>query len=513
MSRPDRRRRPLAILLAAWLAAAPQWAPTAAALAAAASVAGIASDAEARSRSSGGYSRPSVRTPSTSGRSSGFRAPSTSGGYSRPTAPRVQAPRPVAPPSGSDRALQRQSSRDALDQYRRPPIQVPQGPLAPNRTPSTGRSDSYSYGFGGRAPGSRTGPTWSPPDYAQGGPSRFGGLDALMLWYLLDTLNRPGHARFFNDHRDDPGYREWRAEADRRASSDPALRNRLDELDRQVASVGEPPQPGRLPPDLAQEESGGGIFGVLLTIALIAAFAWITWRFFRRRRAAAAKGGNVGPIDTATGMLRRKLEGTPYRPSLFRVGMTFPIDRTPFLLSGGATKVPPPPIEGDNALASVAAVGRIKAGEVEMTRLYLAGSEGWFQLFLGASGAAEECRWFAPIDEVSPADADEWGFWLDPAEGMIGWPEFQTKDGKVYGRHWLPGDARVDPRQWTETIEGPQGARTRTVRAMLYSAPTGAAAPAPDTEYVVVSAFEEGGEAFVEGAAGFGGIPAALALA
>jgi hypothetical protein len=96
---------------------------------------------------------------------------------------------------------------------------------------------------------------------------------------------------------------------------------------------------------------------------------------------------------------------------------------------------------------------------------------------------------------------------------MIGWPEFQTKDGKVYGRHWLPGDSRVAPREWTETIESAEGRRTRKVSAMLYSAPTGAAAPAPDTEYVLVSAIEGDGDAFVEVAAGIDVNPATLALA
>jgi hypothetical protein len=220
--------------------------------------------------------------------------------------------------------MQRRGSQDALDLFRggsgqqpgagssagsRGGITLPQGPLVRDRTPSTRSQPRYDYR---EAP---SGGGWQPPAYAQGA-GRFGSWDGLLLWFLLDTLNRPGHARAFHDNRSDPGVQAWRQDADRRAADDPALKSKLDELDRQTAALaGEPPQPGRLPPDVAgtQGSSGGGGFGFLLTVALVAGFAFITWRFFRRRRAAgaasaAAKGAEMGPIDTARGILRRKLD-------------------------------------------------------------------------------------------------------------------------------------------------------------------------------------------------------------
>jgi hypothetical protein len=98
---------------------------------------------------------------------------------------------------------------------------------------------------------------------------------------------------------------------------------------------------------------------------------------------------------------------------------------------------------------------------------------------------------------------------------MIGWPEFQTRDGKVYGRAWSPdGAGRVAPRPLVETIEGAGGvARTVRSQAMLYAAPTGAAEPAPPTEYVLVSAVEAEGQAWVEISAGIDVNPATLSLA
>jgi hypothetical protein len=48
---------------------------------------------------------------------------------------------------------------------------------------------------------------------------------------------------------------------------------------------------------------------------------------------------------------------------------------------------------------------------------------------------------------------------------------------------------------------------------MLYAAGTGQAAPAPATEYILVSAVEEGGRAWVEIRAGIDINPASLSLA
>jgi hypothetical protein len=57
-------------------------------------------------------------------------------------------------------------------------------------------------------------------------------------------------------------------------------------------------------------------------------------------------------------------------------------------------------------------------------------------------------------------------------------------------------------------------ARTRTlsIQTMLYGAATGALPPAPQTEYILVSAVEEGPQAWVRIAAGIDVNPASLSL-
>ena len=52
----------------------------------------------------------------------------------------------------------------------------------------------------------------------------------------------------------------------------------------------------------------------------------------------------------------------------------------------------------------------------------------------------------------------------------------------------------------------------RRLQAMLYGAPTGGAAAAPQTEYILVSAIEAEGQAWVEVDAGIDINPAALQL-
>ena len=131
--------------------------------------------------------------------------------------------------------------------------------------------------------------------------------------------------------------------------------------------------------------------------------------------------------------------------------MTFPVDPSPFVLAAGMTKVKPPE---EGGMISVEAVGLINDGGVALHRLYLPGGEAFFMLHLGRDGAPDECRYFTLLDRITPASRDEWAFWLDPAQGMIGWPQFETKDGKTYDRVWAPGSSRVQPRQQVETLQG-----------------------------------------------------------
>lgn len=223
-------------------------------------------------------------------------------------------------------------------------------------------------------------------------------------------------------------------------------------------------------------------------------------------------------FGSAGAMLQHKLSGETYKPDQFRVGMTFPFDPTPFVLASGATKVTPPAPDTSSARLTVTAVGTLTGGGGTLTRLYLPDNRSVFQLHTDAAGTPDECRFFSRIDEITPADQEEWAAWLHPSDGMIGWPQFQTKDGKMYDRVWIPGPTHVPPIELTETIETAEAAARPVLRrqSMLYAAPTGSPPPAPQTEYILVSAVESAGEAgrqaWVEIAAGMDVSPGMLAL-
>lgn len=506
-----------------------------------------AAEARARARSSGGYARPgrsSARTPSfgSGWGSTPTRTPSTSGGYSRSYGSTPGYDRPSASsPSAADRAFSRQQSADALGRYRDQQAPASSGQAMPGQRSTA--STTWPGAFGGRPDrGYRSGwfanRGWTAPGYAYGTQRSFGLWDGLFLWFLLDNLARPGYADFFYHHQDDPGYQQWRAEAERLARDNSEIRQQLDALDRQVAAdAGQPRDPNYLPPDTSPEiavaspdeartpstavlPDGGleeGAFGLPMMLLLVgggSAFLLLRRRQAGARAAAGARrGGAVGSLSQAGNILRHKVSGEGYAPSLFRVGMTLTLDPTPFILAAQATKVPVPDAGGGNLLVSVEAVGTLGTGAARLTRLYLPGGASFFQLHLAADGNPDECRFFGRVDEVSPADPSEWAFWLDPSEGLIGWPEFQTKDGKTYPRAWAPGTNRVAPRELSEAVEMLGGTRSARHHAMLYAAPTGAAAPAPETEYVLVAAVEADGQAWVEVHAGIDVNPAALSLA
>jgi hypothetical protein len=459
----------------------------------------------ASARTSGGYSTPgggsfggwsATRRPSIGGGGSGGYGLPSAGAYGGAAGSR----------SGGDQAISRQSGGDALRQYR---AQTPAGGYdTGSRRPST------SYGGGATGYYGATGGTYAAPQYRGWAPTPaplgygwaqpgrgFGVWDGLMLWGLLNTLSSPGHAAFFYNNQDDPGYQAWRAQAEQASQQDAALRAKLADLDQRVADLqGQPKDPGALPPDVratapARSHGSAWVVAILCVAAAVFGLLWLA------RRRAAHMAGSRAPSAPAA------LRGSA--AMRFRVGMTFPVDPTPFVLAAAATKVRG--IDG-GGMISVEAIGVMTDGAAALNRLYLPGREAFFLLHLGADGRADECRYFSRLDEVTPGSADEWGAWLDPAQGMIGWPRFQTKDGVLYDRVWNPGGARIAPRELTETVEDLQGVKTRKLSAMLYGRATGAAAPAPPTEYILLAAVEAGEQAFVEIHAGIDVNPASLSL-
>jgi len=442
---------------------------------------------------SGGYSRPSAGGVKSFSTPSRRPAIGGSGGYTRrpPAAPAFGGSSP------GDRAMSRSRSSEALRDYRasqRPPETYARRPPA-----ASDRGWGPSFGWGPVAP--RRPPAWGGWWGRAPAGQQFPGsgiLTTVALWAALNALSSSGAAEYFHANRNDPVYREWRQEAERAAARDPEVAAKLAELDARLAQLereraSAPAETPARPAPAAPEEGSWSIWGIVFVGAGVLVL-FVLWR-----RRSAGPGTAPGNAPGLTGSAA----------SRFRVGMVLPVDPSPFLLAAGLTKVGPP---DESGTISVEAVGLLRYGDIVLHRLYLPGGRAFFQLHLGPDGRPDECRYFSVIDEVVPADPQEWGFWLDPAEGLIGWPSFQTKDGKLYGRVWAPGGTRIPPRQIEETRQHLDRVDRRRLQAMLYGAPSGGAPPAPDTEYILVSAIEAEGQAWVEIDAGIDINPAALNL-
>lgn len=438
--------------------------------------------------SSGGYKRPGG-FPSYS---APIRRPpvSSSGGYTRraPSGPVFTGRSP------GDRAMSRGVSSKALRDYQagqRPPETYARRP------PPAGGDGGWGADRGWGSATTRRPPVWG--EWWGGATARrqfpgSGILTTVALWAALNALSSPGQAEYFNAHRNDPVYQEWRREAEQRAARDPEVAAKLRQLDTRLTQLEGAPRGPSARPAAAPEAGSGAFWPVLFVGVGVLVLFWL-WRRRAAAPAAAAATGAPGLGGSAA--------------SRFRVGMVLPVDPAPFLLAAGLTKIQAPEESGT---ISVETVGLLRYGDVLLHRLYLPGGKAFFQLHLDPDGRPDECRFFSVIDELAPAGAQEWAFWLDPAQGMIGWPSFQTKDGKVYGRAWAPGDSRIAPRDIEETQQHLDRVEQRRLQAMLYGAPTGGALPAPDTEYILVSAVEAGGQAWVEIDAGIDINPAALNL-
>jgi hypothetical protein len=217
-------------------------------------------------------------------------------------------------------------------------------------------------------------------------------------------------------------------------------------------------------------------------------------------------------LSALVNLVRFKLSGDGYHHTLFRVGMTLTLDPTVFILAGDKIKAKNPS-QGGELITSVTSIGTLKDGGVTLNRLYLGDGSNFLQLWVQDGGTIGECRYFSQLDQEVPADEEDWDVWLNDDRGIIGWPQFQTLDGKLYDRRWSPGEARIEPREVEEALASVHGQSTRRLRAMLYAAPTGLAEPAPQDEYILVSTVEDGSSAWVDIHAGIDLNPAGLSLA
>ena len=225
------------------------------------------SSSSGRSSSSNGYSRPAAPSPPPVTQQSAppSAAPSTGGssakGYALPGQAPAAAPTiaPRTPQSGSDAALSRQTSGSALKNYNAQQERAayaksaPPAPVTPAFSGYAGRYNSYDSWYSSRSSW-YGGMGWGPPVYAYRSYPSFGMWDALFLWFMLDSVSNASHAAWFYNHQQDPGYVDWRREADRLSADNADLRQKLNDLDARTQTMnGQPRDPNYMPADAKPE--------------------------------------------------------------------------------------------------------------------------------------------------------------------------------------------------------------------------------------------------------------------
>ena len=183
--------------------------------------------------------------------------------------------------------------------------------------------------------------------------------------------------------------------------------------------------------------------------------------------------------------------------SPFRIGMVLTLDPTPFILGGAALRIKQPDLDTTDSVVAVGQLSGLNAGASKsIYRLYFGDRSNWLNVVASDSGDVEECRFFQTLDEVHPANAAEWEFWLGAADGYIGYPQFQTRDGTMWTRHWNQGQTRIAPLEVREVVRSLEGhvqtSLTRKHTTMLYSRATELTDPCPTGEFLMVSAIETG---------------------
>lgn len=473
--------------------------------------------------SSSSYSRPSISAPSRSssfGSSSGYTRPSLSA--PRPTAPSAAPSRPA--PSFGDRQINRSISGSALREYRErrdievnrpsmsaprpsppsPSVASPSGqPSVPNATAS---GTAWSRPSAPSVPPTPRAPSWSnpPAPYATTTRSYGGDSNSWLLWWLLANQQHSSSAAWMAAHRDDANVKAWRAEAEEMARNNADLREKLDALDRRVSGLS-PTEVANatLPDDVtaalsitrakaqtrerpASDQEGLGLIGWLFVLSLLAAATLVILQFLRRKNP---------PMRTTTAA-RSPAPPPPKTPTMrFIPGHVVQLEYAQFLLADQLKVTAPKGLTASRQELSVTAVGEIGDNQF---RLHL-GDDAFIAATIGRDGSVAEARFFSMIDEVTPETADEWGLWLSPQDGLIGFPVFETKDGVRYDRVWAPGETQAAPISVTEGVTNADlSERPYGHEMMLYARDTGLSQPAPATEFLLVSATEEGfGSAYV----------------
>lgn len=169
---------------------------------------------------------------------------------------------------------------------------------------------------------------YNPPTYVYNSSPAFGAWDAMFLWMLLD---RPNYHSTYYHHMNDPGFQQWRHEAEKLSSENAELKAKLNKLDSTVAQMTGTPRdssfvPTGVSPDLMlSEDVVAGINKELSMIRLATANVSGNYHAFGKQIHKHVAGLNVnlvpthGSLDNLQRLVSGKVDAALAQSDAFKV--------------------------------------------------------------------------------------------------------------------------------------------------------------------------------------------------
>lgn len=96
---------------------------------------------------------------------------------------------------------------------------------------------------------------YSPPPYYTHFSPSYGVFDTMFMFWMMDNMQRNAEARAMaHNYQNDPGYRQWRADAEKQAATNAELKEKLAKMDSELATMkSQPVNPNYVPKDIPSE--------------------------------------------------------------------------------------------------------------------------------------------------------------------------------------------------------------------------------------------------------------------
>ncbi|MCG6551095.1 MAG: YjfK family protein [Candidatus Magnetominusculus sp. LBB02] len=140
-------------------------------------------------------------------------------------------------------------------------------------------------------------------------------------------------------------------------------------------------------------------------------------------------------------------------PLGLKINSIVKIDGTKFIINEGKLKVLPP----GPGTHTVVAAGKYTLASMSNYKLYLQSTmdkedESIIQIVVDNTELIS-LAYYKVIDEIFPANEDEWGVWLNEGTGLIGYRDFIIEGELVYNRTvGSPAQDYIEPLEFTETV-------------------------------------------------------------